>query len=81
MQLFIAALVIVALAVLLLCFNIIFRKGKTFPDGEISRNKELRKKGIICANEEEMKIWGKRTPKGTPSCGNPDCQECPAKCK
>lgn len=55
----IAALVVVGIAVFLLCFNIIFRK-KPFPDGEIGRNKELRRRGIICAKEEEMKIWKKK---------------------
>lgn len=51
-----ASLIVVGIAVFLLCFNIIFR-NKPFPDGEIGRNKELRKRGVICAKEEEMKIW------------------------
>ena len=42
MKIFLLSLVVVGLCVFGMCFNIIFRK-KDFPDGEISRNKELRK--------------------------------------
>lgn len=59
MKIFLAAIAIVGFCLIGLCFNIIFRKNGKFPDGEISRNKELRKRGIICAKEEEIKLWGK----------------------
>ena len=55
MEILIAAIVFVGFAVFIMCFNIIFRK-KPFPDGEIEHNKELRKRGIICAREEEMRL-------------------------
>ena len=57
MEILIAAIIFVGLAVLIMCFNIIFRK-KPFPDSEIGHSKELRKRGIVCAKEEEMKLWG-----------------------
>ena len=57
MEILIAAIIFVGLAVLIMCFNIIFR-NKPFPDSEIGHSKELRKRGIVCAKEEEMKLWG-----------------------
>ena len=62
MKIFLLSLAIVGLCVFGMCFNIIFRK-KDFPDGEISRNKELRKRGIVCAKEEELRLWGKKNGK------------------
>ena len=49
MEIFIAALVLVALCVFGLCFNIIFRKDGKFPETEIENNREMRKRGIKCA--------------------------------
>jgi len=69
----------VALAVFLLCFNIIFR-DKPFPDGEISRNREMRKRGIICANEEEIRLHGKRKKTVSGKCDPASCSECVAGC-
>ena len=60
MAVFIAAIILIGLCVFGLCFNIIFRKDGKFPETEIERNKELRKRGITCAKEEEMKLWGKK---------------------
>lgn len=68
MQLFLLILGIVGFAVLIMCFNIL--RGEEFPDGEISHNKELRKRGIICAKEEELRLW-----KQTGHCGT-GCEVC-----
>ena len=62
MKTFLAALVFVGLAVLLLGVNIFFFR-RPFPDGEISTNPEMRKRGIKCAKEEELRLWKKRNPK------------------
>ena len=59
MKVILISIVVVALCVFGLCFNIIFKKNGQFPDGEISHNKELRKRGIVCMNEEDEAIWGK----------------------
>ena len=59
MKVILISIVIVALCMFGLCFNIIFKKNGQFPDGEISHNKELRKRGIVCMNEEDEAIWGK----------------------
>lgn len=77
LKVFLAALVLVGICVFGMCFNIIFRKDGKFPETEISGNKEMKKLGIRCAKEEEMRIWakkGKKTEK--PSCSDADCEAC-----
>ena len=59
MKVFLAAVVFVGLAVLLLGVNIFFFR-RPFPDGEISTNPEMRKRGIKCAKEEELELLAKR---------------------
>ena len=77
MEIFFAAIILVALCVFGLRFNIIFRKDGKFPETEIENNREMRKRGIKCAKEEEMKIWGKKGPDGKPlSCDEGGCGSC-----
>jgi hypothetical protein len=76
MKVFLLSLVILALCVFGMCFNIIFRKNGKFPDSEISHNKELRKRGIICAKEDELRLWGKKNRKKNPSCSDLGCTAC-----
>ena len=59
MKVFLAALVFVGLAGLLLGVNIFFFH-RPFPDGEISTNPEMRKRGIKCAKQEEMEMLAAR---------------------
>lgn len=60
MKVFLAALVFVGLAVLLLGVNIFFFH-RPFPDGEISTNPAMRRLGIKCVKEEEMeRLTGRR---------------------
>lgn len=60
MEIIIISAIIVAIAVFLMCFNIIFRKDGKFPETEIGRNKEMKKRGIICAKTEERQLWRKK---------------------
>ncbi len=76
MKVFLLAVAIVALCVFGLCFNIVFRKDGKFPDGEIAHNKELRKRGIVCAKEEELRLWGKKHNKANPDCADLGCTSC-----
>ena len=76
MEIFLAALIFVGLSVFGLCFNIIFRKNGKFPETEISRNEEMRKLGIKCAKEDELRLWGKKNGKENPSCSDLGCQDC-----
>ena len=57
MKVFLITIILVGLCVFGLCFNIIFKKDGKFPDGEIAHNKELKKRGIMCASAEEKILW------------------------
>ena len=81
MEIFIAALVLVASCVFGMCFNIIFRKDGHFPETEIENNREMRKRGIKCAKEEEIRLWGPKNEDGTPKCDEGGCASCGADCK
>ena len=81
MEILIAAVILVGLCVFGLCFNIIFRKDGKFPETEIENNKEMRKRGIKCAKEEEIKLWGAKNPDGTPKCDEGGCASCGADCR
>jgi len=76
MKTFVAALILVALCVIGLCFNIIFRKDGHFPDTEIENNANMKRLGIKCAKQEEMQLWGRKR-KEAPSCGgDAGCSSC-----
>ncbi|MBQ8839024.1 MAG: hypothetical protein IJ005_06865 [Bacteroidales bacterium] len=79
MELFLAALILVGLCIFGMCFNIIFRKNGKFPETEIEKNMEMRKRGIKCAKEEEIKLWGRKNGKDA-SCGDIGCSDCGAGC-
>ena len=72
MKVFLLVVVLLALAVAGLAVTILVKKDGKFPDGEISHNKELRRQGIICAKEEELRLWRKRNPKAASSGRRPD---------
>ncbi len=74
MEIFLAALIFIGIAIFIMCFNIIFRK-KPFPDSEIGHSKEMRKRGIICAKEYEIKLWGKKSGSAS-ACGEGSCASC-----
>ena len=76
MEVFFAALLLVGLSIVGLCFNIIFRKDGKFPETEIENNREMRKRGIKCAKEDEIKLWGKKGPDGKPMCSEGGCGNC-----
>ena len=79
MKTFLAAIVFVGLAVILLGVNIFFFR-KPFPNGEISTNPEMRKRGIKCAKQEEMEMLAAQ--KGKKVCsGNYSeaCESCALK--
>ena len=61
MKTLLAAVIFVGIAVLL-GVNIFFFH-RPFPDGEISTNPEMRKRGIKCAKQEEMEMLRARSGK------------------
>jgi len=58
MKTILAAALLLGLGIFGMCFNIIFRKDGQFPETEISKNKEMRKLGIKCVNEQESDMIG-----------------------
>ena len=79
MKTLLAAILFVGLAVLLLGVNIFFFK-RPFPDGEISTNPEMRKRGIKCAKQEVLEMLAAQ--KGKKVCsGNYSeaCESCALK--
>ncbi len=65
MKTLLAAIVFVGLAVILLGVNIFFFH-RPFPDGEISTNPEMKRRGIKCAKQEEMELLSSQ--KGKKAC-------------
>lgn len=77
MKTFLLAALILAVGVAGMAVTILVKKDGKFPDGEISHNKELRKRGIICAKEEELRLWGKKNHKDVPhDCPEGGCEGC-----
>ena len=73
MKTLLAAIVFVGIAVLLLGVNIFFFH-RPFPDGEISTNPEMRKRGIKCAKEEELEMLARQ--KGKKVCDGNYSEAC-----
>ena len=72
MKVFLLAVLLLALAVAGLAITTLVKKDGKFPDGEISHNKELRRRGVICAKEEELRLWRKRHPSAATGGSLPD---------
>jgi hypothetical protein len=58
MKVFLAALLLLAIGVVGMCFNILFRKNGQFPQTDVGSNENMKKLGIKCMKEEEDEIWG-----------------------
>ena len=75
MKVFLAAILLVALCIVGLCFNIIFRKNGHFPDTEIESNENMKRLGIKCAKAEEIELWNRKKKKAV-SCKGGSCSSC-----
>ena len=71
MKLLLLTICIVALCVLLLCFNIL--RHKEFPQFDVGSNAQMRKRGIRCFREEDAALHAALCP-GKP--GQEDCDAC-----
>ncbi|MBQ0154962.1 MAG: hypothetical protein KBT22_00060 [Bacteroidales bacterium] len=47
------AVAFLGVAILLLGVNIFFKKDGKFPNGHVSGNKEMRKRGVTCAQSQD----------------------------
>ena len=65
LKLLILSLVFMALAAVGLGIRILLRSGGRFPDTHISQNKEMRKRGITCAQQNDV---GCHSTEGFPGC-------------
>ena len=54
-------LLIVAISLVLLGVKVFFTKGGKFPNGHVSGNKALRKKGIGCAQSQDREAQQKKS--------------------
>ena len=76
MKVVLLAILLLALGVAGMAVSILVKKDGKFPDGEISHNKELRRRGAICAKEEELRLWRKHHPAAAAKGRRPDtCPE------
>ncbi len=51
-----------------MAIKIIFHKSHKFPETSAGHNKDMRKLGIKCAKQEEMKCWSKKGQSGCTTC-------------
>lgn len=56
MRTLLAAILILAIAIALMCVGIIV-KGK-FPETEVSKNENMRRLGVKCMHEQEKELFG-----------------------
>lgn len=54
-------LLIVAVCIVLLCVNIIFKKNGKFPNTHVSGNKAMRERGIGCVQSQDREAQKKRS--------------------
>jgi len=65
LKLLILSLIFIALAALGFGIRILLKSGGRFPDTHISQNKEMRKRGITCAQHNDV---GCHSTEGFPGC-------------
>lgn len=67
MKVILLAIILLAIFITAMAIFIFVGKRKKFPDTHISHNKEMRKRGITCAQHESM---------GCKPSSNTDCGSC-----
>jgi hypothetical protein len=58
---------LMAFVFLLMGVKVFFHKSHKFPETSAGHNREMRKRGITCARQDEIKCWSKKGAKAT--CG------------
>ena len=75
MRTLLAAILILAIAVALMCVGIIV-KGR-FPETEVSKNEKMRELGIKCMHEQEKELMeAERAGKKSKSCAGVYSEDC-----
>jgi hypothetical protein len=62
MQTFFIFALVIAFCILCLEVKVLFSKKGKFPETEIGRNEEMRKRGVTCAREDELDRRSKERP-------------------
>lgn len=73
METIIAAIIFIGISTLLMSVSILFKKNGKFPDTEIESNKEMLKRGIKCAKQDELKVWGHNKGANSAGCSSASC--------
>jgi hypothetical protein len=73
LKLLVPAVLIIGIAGIFLGIKMILKKDGKFPETEIGHNKEMRKRGIICAKAEEIKC---RRELDGQTISSPGCSSC-----
>ena len=76
MKVFLAAVLFIGLCVLGLGFSIFFRKGGHFPETDISKNKDMKRLGITCPREDELREQGPGKPANCAGKYTSACEGC-----
>lgn len=77
MKVFLAAVILVAFCVAIMCVGILF--GRKFPSSDVDDNPELKKRGISCYRHEDARLQGRgNRPSGVQCDGNysASCKGC-----
>jgi hypothetical protein len=67
LKLLISSLIFVAIAGLGLGIRILLKSGSRFPDTHVGHNKEMKKRGITCAQQNDV---GCHSTEGYPGCSS-----------
>jgi len=59
MSTFLLSLAVIAFCIAALAVGILLKKDGTFPETSIGKNRDMRRKGIICPIEKERKLYTK----------------------
>lgn len=54
------SIILITFAFAGLAIKVLLKKNSEFPETEVSRNKELKKRGITCAKHEDMMHHGRQ---------------------
>ena len=76
MKVFLAAVLFIGLCVLGLGVSIFFRKDGHFPETDISKNKDMKRLGITCPREDELRAQGPGKPSGCTGKYTDACEGC-----
>lgn len=76
MKVFLAALLLIGLAVIGMCANILLKKDGQFPQTDVGSNENMRRLGIKCMKEEEDELFAVREKPDSEACSGEYTEAC-----